>query len=141
MKKSTILVAMLAVVGALTVGKLTAGAAFAQEPKAKLMAQQGNKPDHDGEEDDDLLTARVSIAQAVNVATQRVKGYVNEAKLEKEKGKLIWSVGIVSPDGKQLAEVEVDATSGAFLKSEIENGEEGDGDGETDDDAVEAVRG
>lgn len=138
MKKSTILIAMLAVVGALTVGKLTATAAFAQDPKTKVLAQQEPKQEHDGEEEDELLTARVGIGQAVNVATQRVKGYVNEAKLEKEKGKLIWSVGIVSPDGKQVAEVEVDGTTGAFIKSEIGEGEEGDGDGETDDDAAEA---
>ena len=47
-------------------------------------------------------------------------GTVKEAELEKEKGKLIWSFDITTPDSKDVTEVNVDAITGDVVSIEKE---------------------
>ena len=86
------------------------------------------RQDPKGEEDDaGLMTANVSIEEAVRTALNRVPGYVNMAELEVEDGKTIWSLDIVEPGGKSRKGVEIDANNGSIIK--VEDGEDNDGGG------------
>jgi uncharacterized membrane protein YkoI len=65
--------------------------------------------------------AKVSRADAEKTAlAQAPGGTVKEAELEKEKGKLVWSFDIATPDSKDITEVTVDAISGEFVSVEKE---------------------
>ena len=60
--------------------------------------------------------ARISKSQAENIALARVpNGAVKTGELEKEKGRLIWSFDITTPDSKDITEVNVDAKSGEVV--------------------------
>jgi uncharacterized membrane protein YkoI len=65
--------------------------------------------------------ARISKDQAQQTALAKVpNGTVKEAELEKEKGKLIWSFGIATPDSNNITEVNVDAITGDIVNVEQE---------------------
>jgi uncharacterized membrane protein YkoI len=65
--------------------------------------------------------AKVSKEQAQKTALAKVTGgTVKEAELEKEKGKLIWSFDIATPDSKDITEVAVDAITGDVVSVEKE---------------------
>ena len=64
-----------------------------------------------------LAQARVTIDQALRVATDKQAGRVIEAELEKKHGKAIWEVEIVTAEGK-VVEVHVDAETGAVIDVE-----------------------
>ena len=65
--------------------------------------------------------AKVSKEDASKAALARVpNGTVKEAELEKEKGRLIWSFDITTPDSKDISEVAVDAISGEVVSVEKE---------------------
>ncbi len=64
-----------------------------------------------------LGQARVTIDQALRVATDKQSGRVIEAELEKKHGKAIWEVEIVTAEGK-VVEVHVDAETGAVIDVE-----------------------
>jgi uncharacterized membrane protein YkoI len=65
--------------------------------------------------------AKVSKADAEKTALAKVPGgTVKESELEKEKGKLIWSCDISTPDSKDITEVAVDATTGEVVSVEKE---------------------
>jgi uncharacterized membrane protein YkoI len=51
---------------------------------------------------------RIALAQAPN-------GTIKEAELEKERGKLIWSIDITTPGSRDTTEVNVDAQSGQVV--------------------------
>ena len=60
--------------------------------------------------------ARISKTQAETMALARVpQGAVKTSELEKEKGRLIWSIDITTPDSKDTTEVNVDAKSGEVI--------------------------
>lgn len=60
--------------------------------------------------------AKITRADAEKTALAKVPGgTVKEAELEKEKGKLIWSFDITTPDTKDLTEVQVDAKTGEVV--------------------------
>ena len=60
--------------------------------------------------------AGISKTQAETMALARVpQGAVKTSELEKEKGRLIWSVDITTPDSKDTTEVNVDAKSGEVI--------------------------
>ena len=61
--------------------------------------------------------AKVTIDQAIKTASEKVSGKVIEAELEKEHGKLLWEVEIVTPENT-LMEVHIDATTGAVIDIE-----------------------
>jgi hypothetical protein len=66
--------------------------------------------------------AKVSRAQAEQTALAKAPGgRIKEGELEKEKGRLIWSFDISTPDTKDITEVAVDACSGAVVSVEKES--------------------
>jgi uncharacterized membrane protein YkoI len=66
--------------------------------------------------------AKISKAEAQQTALGKVPdGTIKEAELELEKGKLIWSFDISTPDSKDTTEVNVNAVSGRVLSMEWES--------------------
>jgi uncharacterized membrane protein YkoI len=71
-----------------------------------------------------MAQAKVSRADAEKTAlTKAPNGTINEGELEKEKGKLIWSFDITTPDTKDITEVNVDAITGDVVSVEKESAE------------------
>jgi uncharacterized membrane protein YkoI len=65
--------------------------------------------------------AKISKEQAQQTALAKVpNGTIKEGELEKEKGKLIWSFDISTPDSKDITEVNVDAITGEVVSVEKE---------------------
>ena len=93
-----LLAAAIVVIGA-------AGCASEKSEQAELQAQ-----------------AKISKEQAQQTALAKAPGgTVKEAELEKEKGKLIWSFDITTPDSKDITEVNVDAITGDVVGVEKES--------------------
>jgi uncharacterized membrane protein YkoI len=83
------------------------GCASEKEQTAKLEAQ-----------------AKVSKADAEKTALAKVpNGTIKEAEIEEEKGKLIWSFDVATPDAKDITEVNVDAITGDVVGVEKESAE------------------
>ena len=71
-----------------------------------------------------MAQARVSRADAEKTALAKVpSGAIKEGELEKEKGKLIWSFDLTTPDTKDITEVNVDAITGDVVSVEKESAE------------------
>jgi len=107
MKRSILhsLVAILA--GALMTGCVCTKHHNKEAKQAKLMAE-----------------AKVSRADAEKTALAKApNGTVKEGELEKEKGKLVWSFDITTPDSKDITEVNVDAITGDVVSVEKEAAE------------------
>lgn len=69
--------------------------------------------------------AKVSRADAEKIALAKApNGTVKEGELEKEKGKLIWSFDLTTPDSKDITEVNVDAITGEVVSVEKEAAKE-----------------
>jgi uncharacterized membrane protein YkoI len=69
--------------------------------------------------------AKIGKEQAQQTALAKVpNGTVKEGELEKEKGKLIWSFDIATPDSKDITEVGVDAITGEVVSVEKETPEQ-----------------
>jgi uncharacterized membrane protein YkoI len=65
--------------------------------------------------------AKISKEDATKTALAKVpNGTIKEAELEKEKGKLIWSFDMSTPDTQNTTEVNVDAITGDIVNVEIE---------------------
>ena len=65
--------------------------------------------------------AKVTKPEAEKIALTRApNGTIKEGELEKEKGRLIWSFDIATPDSKDITEVQVDAQSGQVVSVEKE---------------------
>ena len=65
--------------------------------------------------------ARITKPEAEKVAlAQAPNGTIKEGELEKEKGRLIWSFDIATPDSKDITEVQVDAQTGQVVAVEKE---------------------
>ena len=105
-----------------------------------LMPQQGNqntqkpKSDDDDDEDEDeadspaekaklAKQAKITMERAREIALARVPGTVEEAELEREKGKLVYSFDIRNDRGT-ITEVEVNATDGTVVSVEEEDEQE-----------------
>ena len=68
-----------------------------------------------------LAQAKISKEQALQTALAKVPGgTVKESELEKEKGKLVWSFDLTTPDSKDVTEVNVDAITGDIVSIEKE---------------------
>ena len=77
-------------------------------------------------ENESQLRAKAKISKADALATaltQAPNGTVKDCELEREHGKLIWSIGLTTPDSKDLTEVNVDALTGAVVNVEHEKAE------------------
>ena len=71
-----------------------------------------------------MAEAKVGRADAEKTALAKVPGgTIKEGELEKEKGKLIWSFDITTPDTKDITEVGVDAITGDVISVEKESAE------------------
>jgi uncharacterized membrane protein YkoI len=71
-----------------------------------------------------MAEAKVSKDDAQKTALVKVpNGTIKEGELEKEKGKLIWSFDLTTPDTKDITEVNVDAITGDVVSVEKEPAE------------------
>lgn len=61
--------------------------------------------------------AKVTIDQAIKMASEKVLGTVIEAELEEKHDKTVWEVEIVTGD-QQVMEVHIDAVSGSIIDVE-----------------------
>jgi uncharacterized membrane protein YkoI len=101
MKNKIIIAGLLASV---IVAVIAAGCESEKQEQAELQAQ-----------------AKISKEQAQQTALAKApSGTVKEGELEKEKGKLIWSFDIATPDSKDITEVNVDAITGEIVSVEKE---------------------
>jgi uncharacterized membrane protein YkoI len=88
----------------LAVGTLTTGEAYSGEKKSKVEM---------------AATAKVTIDEAIKIASEKVSGKVIEAELEKKHDKLVWEVEVVTTENKVM-EVHIDAETGAVIDVEEE---------------------
>jgi uncharacterized membrane protein YkoI len=104
--KNKIIIAGLLAAAIVVVG--AAGCASEKQEQAELQAQ-----------------AKISKEQAQQTALAKAPGgTIKEGELEKEKGKLIWSFDIATPDSKDITEVNVDAITGDVVSVEKETPEQ-----------------
>jgi uncharacterized membrane protein YkoI len=74
-------------------------------------------------EKESALQAQAKISKADAQATALAKvpnGTVKECELEKEHGKIIWSIALNTPDSKDITEINVDAVTGDVVNIEHE---------------------
>jgi len=93
--------------------------------------------DDDGEDDEvspeERKRVKISAEQARKTALARVDGKIVEEELEKENGRIVYSIEIMNAD-KKVFDVEVDAETGEIVNVEEEDEDDEDGDDEDDDD-------
>jgi uncharacterized membrane protein YkoI len=107
MKNNLIAVGMLA--AALVIAGAT-GCTTAKQEQAELQAE-----------------AKISKEQAQATAQAKVpNGKITDSELEKEKGRLIWSFDMSTPDSKDTTEVNVDAISGGVVNVGTESAKDKD---------------
>lgn len=137
MKRKLTLIAVLC--AALAAG--SASAAFsaeahpAQDSKKQTQKEKADRDDDDEDEDDDedddesesaekqaklAKEAKITMERAREIALQRAPGTVEEAELEREKGRLVYSFDIRNDRGT-ITEVHVDANDGSVVSVEEED--------------------
>jgi len=76
----------------------------------------------DSAQNSSAIHARITRAQAEKAALARVPGgKLKGAQLERENGRLIWSIDVITPLTKKVAAVQVDAHSGQVLSKLVQN--------------------
>jgi uncharacterized membrane protein YkoI len=107
-----------------------------QEAAEKRQDKQASDKQDDDEESDAsqkanqakyAREAKITMAQAKEIALKRVPGTITDQELEKEKGKLLYSFDVKDANGKSFY-VEIDAKTGAILKVEEDKEDEADDD-------------
>ena len=69
--------------------------------------------------------AKISKADAEKIGLGKVpSGVMQSSEIEKENGKLVWSLDIATPGTKDITEVLVDAQTGAVISMEAETPEQ-----------------
>ncbi len=120
---------------------LTSFASAQTNPSDKKPKATDRQKDNDREDDDSpemqaklAKKAKISPEQARKIATDKVAGTIIEEELERENGKLVYSIEIRDANQK-VFDVEVDAKTGAIVnvEQEIEDDED-----EDDDDTKES---
>lgn len=90
----------------------------------------------DGEDEEVSVEERkqvkISAEQARKTALERVAGTIVEEELEKENGRIVYSIEIQDANQK-VFDVEVDAETGAVVNVEEEDEDDDDEDGDEDD--------
>lgn len=71
-------------------------------------------------QEQNLLTATLSLEEAIGKAKAKFPGQVLETELESEEGQAVYEIEIASATGV-VTEVKVDAQSGVVLSSDIED--------------------
>jgi uncharacterized membrane protein YkoI len=64
--------------------------------------------------------AQLSLEQAQSIALAQVPGTVRESKLDCEDGRTIYEFDVQPQDGGRQMEIEIDATTGAIIKVEVD---------------------
>ncbi|MBS0152006.1 MAG: PepSY domain-containing protein [Nitrospira sp.] len=64
-------------------------------------------------------SAKVSIVEAIAIASEKVSGVVIEVRLAQKHDRLIWAVEVVTPE-KQVMEIHLDAQTGTAIDVEGE---------------------
>lgn len=113
-------------------------------PSDKKPKASDRQKDHDREDDDSpemqaklAKKAKITPEQARKIATDKVAGTIVEEELEREDGKLVYSIEIRDANQK-IFDVEVDARTGAIVNVEEEfEDDEDDDDTEQSKDAKE----
>lgn len=82
----------------------------------------------------------VTLEQAVSAAQQVFPGLATKAELSTDSGSEVWEVEIVSAD-QQVADVEIDATTGKVLKQKVDKVDSEDDDHEDDGDSENSGNG
>jgi len=109
------------------------------KPKATDRQKDNDREDDDSPEMQAKLAkkAKISPEQARKIATDKVAGTIIEEELERENGKLVYSIEIRDANQK-VFDVEVDARTGAIVNVEEEfEDEEDEDDTEESKDAKE----
>ncbi|MCA1622586.1 MAG: PepSY domain-containing protein [Acidobacteria bacterium] len=105
----------------------------AQTSPDKEQKINNQEKDDDGEDDEvspeERKQVKISAKQARKTALERVSGTIIEEELEKENGRIVYSIEILDKD-KKVFDVEVDAETGAIVNVEEENEDDEDDDGE-----------
>ena len=127
--------ALLAVLFSLMLVCGLATVSTAQTSPGKEQKPAVREKDDDGEDDEvsteERKRVKISAEQARQIALERVSGTIVEEELEKENGRIVYSIEIRDKD-KKVFDVEVDAETGAIVnvKEEDEDDEDDDGDGD-----------
>jgi len=104
------------------------------KPKATDRQKDNDREDDDSPEMQAKLAkkAKITPEQARKIATDKVAGTIIEEELEREDGKLVYSIEIRDANQK-VFDVEVDAKTGAIVnvEEEIEDEEDEDDDDDT----------
>jgi len=110
-----------------------------KKPKATDRQKDNDREDNDSPEMQAKLAkkAKISPEQARKIATDRVAGTIIEEELEKENGKLVYSIEIRDANQK-VFDVEVDAKSGAIVNVEEEFEDDEDDDDDNGEDSKDA---
>ncbi|EEE45316.1 PepSY domain-containing protein [Roseibium alexandrii] len=96
-------------------GTVVAGMVLATGAVGAVAAQTATSP------------TALTEAQAIEIALKEVPGTVQETEFEREDGKEIFEVEIVTADGVEM-EVEIDAASGTILEIEQDDDYDDDDD-------------
>jgi uncharacterized membrane protein YkoI len=69
-----------------------------------------------------IKQASVTRSEAEHIALSQVQdGRVLSVELEKEHGRLVWSLDLARPKTKNITELQVDAKSGKIISTKIES--------------------
>lgn len=92
---------------------------------AGCVSEENENENKEAEQAKLMTQAKVSQSDAQATALAQVSnGTVKESELEKERGKLIWSFDIATPDTKEITEVNIDAINGQVVSKEMEKPED-----------------
>ena len=122
-----VLFSLMLVCGLATVSNAQTNPDKQEKPKVQ-------EKDDDGEDEEvspeDRKLIKISAEQARQTALGRVSGTIVEEELEKERGRIVYSIEIRDKD-KKVFDVEVDAITGEIVnvEEEDEDDEDEDGDG------------
>ncbi len=68
-----------------------------------------------------MKQAKITKSEAEHIALGKVQhGRVKSAEIENEKGHLVWSFDIATPNTKDITEILVDAKSGKIISKQVE---------------------
>ncbi len=107
---------------------------------AQTNPNENAKPNHvqkdDGEDEEvtakDREKIKITVEQARKTALERVSGTIIEEEIEKENGKIVYSIEVKEANGK-VFDVEVDAETGVIVKVEQEDEDDEDDDKKTNE--------
>jgi len=88
--------------------------------------QKQTRPQKDDEGEEEKISpqkrnrVKITIEQARKIALEKVKGTIIEEELEKENGRLVYSIEI-REENKKVHDVEIDTATGEIVKVELED--------------------